>query len=159
MPDKVKERWRQMKEAASPDDKSHAILQARGGTMTVAERMQWKERQAQLRHKWAAFFKDYDVVLSPVLMRTAFKHDQQSDWSKRKLTVNGIEREYIDVLLWAGPAVVSYLPASVAPVGITSEGLPAGIQIVGPHLEDKTPIAVAGMLEEILGGFRAPPGW
>ncbi|NIJ42576.1 amidase [Parvibaculum indicum] len=159
MPDKVKDRWRSMKEAASPDDKSHAILQARGGTMTVAERLQWKERQAQLRYKWAEFFKDYDVVLSPVLLRAAFKHDQQSNWSKRVLTVNGVEREYMDVLLWAGPAVVSYLPASVAPVGITSEGLPVGIQIIGPHLEDRTPIAVAGMLEEILGGFRAPPGW
>ena len=159
MPPKVIERWQQVKEAGSPDDKSHAMLQAIGGTLTVGQLPIWKEKQAQFRHKWMEFFKNYDVVLSPVLMRTAFKHDQQSDWHKRKLMVNGVERPYLDVLIWAGPAVVSYLPASVAPVGITSEGLPVGVQIIGPHLEDKTPIAVAAMLEEILGGFRAPPGW
>jgi amidase len=34
-----------------------------------------------------------------------------------------------------------------------------GVQIIGPHLGDRTTIAVAGMLEDILGGFRAPPGF
>ncbi|MBC7103629.1 MAG: hypothetical protein H5U13_10520 [Parvibaculum sp.] len=49
--------------------------------------------------------------------------------------------------------------ASVAPAGITSEGKPVGIQIIGPHLEDYTTIAVAGMFEEILGGFKPPKDW
>lgn len=159
MPDSVRARWAEIRKNAAPGDKSHQVLQAIGGTMNIAEQFIWKERQAQLRWKWQEFFKSYDVVLAPVLMRTAFKHDHQSNWHKRVLDVNGITRPYMDVLIWAGPAVVSYLPASVAPVGITSEGKPAGIQIIGPHLEDYTTIAVAGMLEEILGGFTPPKGW
>ena len=92
-------------------------------------------------------------------MRPAIPHDQQSNRHARRIDVNGKAREYMDVLIWAGPAVVSYLPASVAPVGITTEGLPVGVQIIGPHMGDHTTIAVAGMLEEILGGFTPPPGF
>ncbi|HEY4343141.1 MAG TPA: amidase [Parvibaculum sp.] len=158
-PDSIKNRWLAEKAKLAPDDKSHAALQMRGGTISYADRAIWEEMQAQVRAKWAEFFKGYDVVLSPVMMRPAFAHDHTSNWHKRTLTVNDKARHYMDVLIWAGPAVVSYLPATTAPVGITSEGLPVGIQIIGPHMGDHTTIAVAGMLEEILGGFKAPPGY
>ncbi|MCE7997240.1 MAG: amidase [Rhodobiaceae bacterium] len=157
MPPKVQEKWRTLLAQASPDDKSHEILQARGGLMSHGDWLDWHERREQIRAKWAAFYKDWDVVLAPTLMRPAFPHDHTPNWSKRNLTVNGKDRHYMDVLIWAGPAVLSYLPASVAPVGLTNEGLPVGVQIIGPYLEDKTPIAVAGMIEELVGGFRAPP--
>ena len=148
-----------MRKGFAPDDKSHAALQAIGGTLSLAERAVWKEVQAQLRWKWHNFFKSYDVVLSPVLMRPTFEHNHQSNWHKRELDVNGVKRPYMDVLIWAGPAVVSYLPATTAPAGVTSEGKPVGIQIIGPHLEDYTTIEVAAMFEEILGGFKPPKGW
>ena len=159
MPAHVKQRWHQLKETLSPDDKSHKALQARGGTLTHAEWLVWHEKRQQIRAKWAAFFSQYDVMLTPVLMRPAFEHDHTSDWHKRVLTVNGVARPYMDVLLWAGPAVLAYLPASVVPVGVTSEGLPVGLQIIGPYLEDYTPIEVAKMVEGLLGGFKAPPGY
>jgi len=117
------------------------------------------ELREGLRAAWAEFFRSHDVVLAPTLMRPAFAHDQRSNWHERRLTVNGVEREYMDVLIWAGPAVVACLPATVAPAGLTGEGLPVGIQIIGPYLEDRTTIAVAGMIEELLGGFRPPPGF
>jgi amidase len=30
---------------------------------------------------------------------------------------------------------------------------------VGPYLEDRTPVAVAAQLTDVLGGFVAPPGY
>ena len=36
--------------------------------------------------------------------------------------------------------------------------LPPGVQIIGPLLEDRTPIAFAGLLEREFGGFVPPPG-
>lgn len=158
-PDSLRAKMREDKKNLSADDKSHRALQLIGATMSYADRMIWEERQAQLRAKWESFFQDYDVVLSPVLMRPAFPHDHSTNWHQRRMDVNGVAREYMDVLIWAGPAVVSYLPASVAPIGITSQGLPVGVQIIGPSMGDYTTIAVAGMLEHILGGFKAPPGF
>jgi amidase len=60
---------------------------------------------------------------------------------------------------WVGLATIAYLPATVIPVGRTSQGLPVGIQIVGPYLEDRTTLAVARWVEELFGGFVAPPGF
>ncbi len=56
-----------------------------------------------------------------------------------------------------GLAGVSYLSATVLPVGLTREGLPVGLQIAGPYLEDKTTLAIAREVERLLGGFQAPP--
>jgi amidase len=53
---------------------------------------------------------------------------------------------------------VAHLPASVAPIGRTRGGLPVGIQIVAPYLEDHTAIAFAAHLESLLGGFEPPAG-
>ena len=60
---------------------------------------------------------------------------------------------------WAAFSLVTYLPATVAPAGRTRANLPVGIQIVGPYLEDETPLAVAAMLEERHARFEPPPGY
>ncbi|MFX8907117.1 amidase family protein [Acinetobacter baumannii] len=51
------------------------------------------------------------------------------------------------------------LPATALPAGLDDEGLPIGLQAIGPHLEDRTPIAFAGLLAEAIGGFGQPPGY
>jgi Asp-tRNA(Asn)/Glu-tRNA(Gln) amidotransferase A subunit family amidase len=43
-------------------------------------------------------------------------------------------------------ATLTGLPATTAPVGITRADVPVGIQIMGPYLEDATPIDIAGWL-------------
>jgi len=42
---------------------------------------------------------------------------------------------------------------------VRKTGLPIGVQIVGPHLEDRTTIAFAGLVEREFGGFVPPPGY
>ena len=41
----------------------------------------------------------------------------------------------------------------------TEFGLPVGIQIMGPHLEDATTIGVAEKMAEVTGGFEPPEGY
>ena len=65
----------------------------------------------------------------------------------------------VDLLFWISFATLAGLPATTAPVGLTRSGLPVGIQIVGPYLEDATPIDLAGRLADLLGGFRPPKGF
>jgi len=54
---------------------------------------------------------------------------------------------------------MAWLRAIVAPVGRTKDGPPVGVQIVGPYLEDRTPIDFARRLADVVGGFERPPGF
>ena len=63
---------------------------------------------------------------------------------------------YNNNFVWAAPATAAGLPATVAPIGRTDTGLPIGVQIIGPHLEDLTPIQFAQLLEQAFGGFVPP---
>jgi amidase len=47
----------------------------------------------------------------------------------------------------------------VAPAGIAADGLPVGVQIVGPYLHDRTVIAFAQTLAGLIGGFTPPPAY
>ena len=58
--------------------------------------------------------------------------------------------------IWAGPASTCGLPATSVPIDRSATGLPIGVQIIGPYLEDRTPIAFAELLEREFGGFVPP---
>jgi amidase len=103
--------------------------------------------QNTLRRQWAALFEAFDVVLAPPFGVAAFPHDNNDDWTQRRLIINGHETLYGAQTGWPGVATFPGLPATVAPLGKTASGLPVGVQIIGPFLEDLTPIAVAGLLE------------
>ena len=108
---------------------------------------------------WADFFTRYDVLLAPVMQVAAFPHDTERGGDDRSLTVDGTPVRYWDGLYWCSMFGAVLLPAASAPTGLTPEGLPVGVQIVGPYLEDRTVIDVARAVGQVLGGFRPPPGY
>jgi amidase len=117
------------------------------------------ERRLQMRRKWHELFEEWDAVLMPCLPTAAIPHDHSEPQADRRILVDGVERPYLDQLLWAGLTGVAWLPATAVPVGLTDEGLPVGLQIAGPFLEDRTTLDLARRVEEIVGGFVAPPGY
>jgi amidase len=62
-------------------------------------------------------------------------------------------------MVWPGVANVTGLPATAVPLGLSPEGLPVGAQIVGPWLEDRTPLKLAELIEREFGGFVPPPAF
>jgi amidase len=116
------------------------------------------EQRAQMRVAWERYFETHDVLLAPVMPTVAFPHDH-SEYTTRTIVVNGTALPYIHQLFWAGLTNVVYLPAVAAPVGLARSGLPVGIQIVAPYLEDRTAIRFAALLADAIGGFVAPPGF
>jgi amidase len=50
------------------------------------------------------------------------------------------------------------LPAVAVPVARSEEGLPVGVQLIGRRGEERTLIALAGVLETALGGWIDPDG-
>jgi amidase len=51
------------------------------------------------------------------------------------------------------------LPATQVPLGLSPEGLPVGVQIIGPWLEDRTLLKFAELIEREFGGFVPPPAF
>jgi amidase len=117
------------------------------------------ERRLQTRRKWREFFGDWDAILLPAMPTAAIPHDHSDPMWSRTIEINGEARPYGDQIKWMGLAGASYLPATVVPVGLTPEGLPVGIQIAGPFLEDRTTLDLARRLSELIGGFQRPPGF
>lgn len=116
-------------------------------------------RQKKQQAKWAAFFKKYDVLLAPVAPTVAFAHDQSEPKQARKIMVNGKPKRYYGNLAWTLMAVVSGLPSTVAPIGLSKAGFPMGVQIIGDRFKDRTTIGFAEGLSQTIGGFRPPPGY
>ena len=143
--------------AVEGDDVLSRALRSRA--LRHREWLSLNERRLQLRQRWHEFFKQWDAVLLPVLPTTAIPHDHSQPAAERTIDVNGTPRPYFDQTLWVGLTGVAFLPATIVPVGVTSEGLPVGIQIAGPFLEDRTTLALGRHLERILGGFQRPPGF
>ena len=117
------------------------------------------ERQKKQQDRWAAFFERYDVLLAPIGPTVAFPHDHTEPIGYRTLVINGVHKSMLTNFAWSLMAVVSGLPATAAPVGLSDSGLPVGIQIIGAKFEDLTTIDFARGLSELLGGFVAPPGY
>lgn len=128
----------------------------RFGTERHREWLAANEARERLRAQLAELFERCDVLVCPVTPVPAIAHDHREPMWERTLRVNGEERPYYDLFGWIGLATVTLFPATVAPAGRTRTGLPVGLQIVGPFLEDRTPIDFAARLSEVLGGFEPP---
>jgi amidase len=116
------------------------------------------ERRELMRARMREYFRDVDALLMPVAVVPAIPHDDSEPFLERTIPLTDGSRSYLDLFGWVGLATVAYLPATAVPVGRTADGLPVGVQIVGAYLEDRTTLAVARRVEELLGGFVPPPG-
>jgi amidase len=105
------------------------------------------DARAGVRRAWAHLFEEVDVVLAPPLGVAAFPHNASPNFPARTLTINGEVTPYFAQLAWSSVATLPGLPATVAPAGLTRAGLPVGVQIIGPYLEDRTTIALARLIE------------
>ncbi|HET7836426.1 MAG TPA: amidase family protein [Variovorax sp.] len=114
--------------------------------------------RAATAHRWRALFAEWDVVLCPVSPTPAFPHDP-GEMETRRLRIDDHEIAYKDQSPWSSLATLTGLPATAMPIGLSEEGLPVGMQIIGPYLEDRTTIAFAEAVERAFGGFVPPPGY
>jgi amidase len=139
-------------------DQSYYARATRAAVLSHRDWLAANETRHRMRRAWAEFFTKYDLLLCPVAGTAAFPHDQKGERYERTLVVNGQRVPVTDHLFWAGYTGAFYLPSTAAPCGFTPAGLPVGVQIVGPYLEDRTPLDFARRLAEVAGGFVPPPG-
>lgn len=139
------------------ENESPAVRFLRAITARHRDWLRADETRHRHRRRFAQLFEHHDVLLAPVMPTAAFPHDTETELAVRTVDVDGDPRSYGEGLYWAGGIGTLLLPAAVAPIGRTPGGLPVGVQIVAPHLHDRTAVAVAGHLEAVLEGFVPPP--
>jgi amidase len=140
-------------------DDSHRARMARGSTLLHRDWLALNERRHRMRLAWSAFFRDWDVLLCPAAASAAFPHDHEGERWQRMISINGRRVPVTDQLFWAGYSGVSYLPSTVAPIDLSPEGLPIGVQIVGPQYGDLTCIDFARHLEFSYRAFVPPSAY
>jgi amidase len=132
---------------------------AAGSLSSYADWQQQRFRQLSFRAMWQEYFEQVDVFLMPTCFTVAFQHDHEGDLFTRTIhTPDGI-RPYMQLMPWVVTATLTGCPATAAPIGQSSSGLPVGIQIMGPFWEDATSIEFAALLSDKIGGFTAPIGY
>jgi amidase len=164
--------------AQDPNDQTADAVMARTTDMAHRDWIALNERRMKLRRIWSAFFKDWDVLLSPVISSSALPHMQEGAslmraegqaasgsppshlqtgpvW-ERQVTINGRAVAYNDMLFWPGLTAGFHLPATVVPIGSTKAGLPIGVQITGPIYGDRMTLMAASLFEQAGYTFRPP---
>jgi amidase len=113
------------------------------------------DRRDRLIAQWDSFFGDFDALLMPPAMTTAFPHCEPGT----PLTVDGRPVSYFGHGAVLAMGNLAGLPALVAPAGQDDEGLPVGVQIVGRRWSEMRLLGVCRALESVqaLPGFRPPP--
>jgi amidase len=114
----------------------------------------------ELRHRWAEFFREFDVLLMPVTPTTAPPHHTKPiDRFGRRIQVDGHSRSYWDQVKWSAIANVAGSPATTIPVRTGRDGLPVGLQAMGPSGGDLTTIKFAELLGREVEGYQPPPAF
>jgi len=97
---------------------------------------------------FTAAFKTVDAILTPTAPSAAFAVGEKMD--------DPIAMYLNDV--FTVPANLSGLPGVSVPAGLSAEGLPLGLQVIGRAFDEETMLKVAEVLEQA-AGFDARPGF
>jgi amidase len=122
---------------------------------TLAQYLEALDRRDQSMLAWEQFFEEWDVLLCPPTMTTAFPHCEPGTL----LQVDG--QQVIYWMVSAHGALFNYTghPAAVLPYKLDRDGLPIGMQLVGKRWGESRLLAVAKALSEVTGPFQRPPGY
>lgn len=88
--------------------------------------------------EFKSLFEKYDVLVGPVSPSPAFRLGENTD--------DPIKMYLADVM--TVPASLAGLPAISVPAGLTSDGLPVGVQLIGDYQSDRALLELAGAIEE-----------
>ncbi|MHB8595961.1 MAG: amidase [Ktedonobacteraceae bacterium] len=122
---------------------------------TLAQYLEALHRRDQSILAWEQFFSEWDVLLCPPSMVTAFPHCETGS----PLHLDGQEVSYW--MVSAHGTVFNYTghPAVVLPYKLDRQGLPIGIQLVGKRWDESRLLAIAKALSAVTGTFHRPPGF
>ncbi|RIQ18397.1 amidase [Jiangella rhizosphaerae] len=126
-----------------------------GPAPTLAWYLEALSRRDRLVAAWSRFFERYDALLMPAAATLPYPHCPPGS----PLTVDGTEVPYHEQGSVFAPTNLTGLPGLAMPAGQSVDGLPIGVQLVGPRWSEPALLAIGRGLERagVLPGFRWPP--
>ncbi|HET7714095.1 MAG TPA: amidase family protein [Bauldia sp.] len=139
------------------DGLSFAVYPPKEGRphLTLADYLALLDRRDAAIAAWERFFEDWDVLLCPPAMCTAFTHRKMGE----AVAVDGIDHAYWRLLDYTCPFNLTGQPAGVMPLDFDRERLPIGLQVTGRRWQDLRLLGVMKLLAERTEGFAKPPGY
>ena len=120
----------------------------RGLALTMDDIVDAQTGRTTIYHNLRKLLLDFDVLACPVV--GCMPKPVEVEWIKG---VGGQGFDfYMDWLAHAFPATVAGLPAMSVPVGLTKDGLPVGLQLVGRPRGEAALLAAAALVERAVGG-------
>jgi amidase len=94
--------------------------------------------------------RDVSILISPVSTEPAFRHGE----GNYQL---GKPHCYRDTMRFSQWTNLTGFPGATVPLGMSPEGLPIGVQVIGLPYEEELVLAVAEKIESARGPWVAPP--
>ena len=95
-------------------------------------------------------FKSVDTILTPTAPSAAFAAGEKGGDDPLEMYLNDV---------FTVPASLAGLPGISLPAGMSSDGLPLGLQLLGRPFDEETVIRTAGVLEDAAGFTATPEAW
>ena len=113
-----------------------------------------EHRHTEVFHRMREFFTTYDALLLPVSQVVPFPVEQEYPTE-----IDGVpQNTYLDWMRSSYLISITGCPALSVPAGFSPDGLPVGLQIVGPHLAERRVLELGHAFEQATGfGRRRPP--
>lgn len=128
----------------SQSDQEYRDVIVKGQAYSGIDYMRATHRRMMLRGRFVELFRRIDILVTPTVAVTAF--------AAGTIGVEQIDGRKVDRHLgwspFSWPINLAGLPAATVPCGCDREGLPIGLQIVAPWLEEETILSVAAAFEQ-----------
>ena len=111
--------------------------------LTVENLTTFQKERAILNRKLEKLFCSFDLLLTPTMPTVAF-----GAGGPPPVEIDGHPIPLLGAVAFTYPFNLSGNPAASVPAGITAEGLPVGLQIIGPRLQDRLVMQMARAYEK-----------
>jgi Asp-tRNA(Asn)/Glu-tRNA(Gln) amidotransferase A subunit family amidase len=117
-----------------------------GEGITARQYLDAQHERAAYTRAWAEFFARYDLLLTPAMQMTALP---LGILSPPEIDGRPIDPFFDDWVTFCLPANLTGSPAASVPIGPAGDGLPVGLQIMGPRWADAAVLAAAAAVERL----------
>ncbi len=133
-------------------DPGLVAIAGEGARLSALDLLAAETARAALGIRMSAFLDDYDLLLTPTLPLAAFAAGEEVPPG------SGLER-WFEWAPFSYPFNLTGQPAATVPCGFTSDGLPAGLHIVGPRHGEARVLRAAQAFQAARPAADRRPSW